>query len=155
MTLDIQGHLLRFGNYLDPKKHTDQTPETPQEVMVPGCLGWHEITSQILGFCHGADPTHEGMGSKKSPMVAVRGWNPTHDGSMWLVYLPTFGLAKLEYFTNLDFPEIRDFPSLATFEGPRSCEVAIVGRPNGTQVPAQTSMLHAKAEILHHMYETL
>ena len=37
-TLDIQDHLLRFDMWT-PKKHTDQTPETPQEVMVPGCLG--------------------------------------------------------------------------------------------------------------------
>ena len=32
-----------------------------------------------------------------------------------------------QYFTNLDFPEIAgDFPSLATFWEPRSCEVAII-----------------------------
>ena len=37
-------------------------------------------------------------------------------------------LAKLEYFTNLDFPEIAGafpFPN-ATFWGPSSCEVAII-----------------------------
>ncbi len=36
-------------------------------------------------------------------------------------------LAKLYYFTNLDFPEIREFPETsATFLGPRSCEVALI-----------------------------
>ena len=36
-------------------------------------------------------------------------------------------LAKLQYFTNLDFPEISGFPFLnATFWGPRSSEVAII-----------------------------
>ena len=38
----------------------------------------------------------------------------------------TTNLAKLQYFTNLDFPEIRDFPYFSPpFGGNRSCEVAM------------------------------
>ena len=36
-------------------------------------------------------------------------------------------LAKLQYFTNLDFPEIMGFPFLSyLLGGNRSCEVAII-----------------------------
>ena len=42
LTLDIQGHLVRYGIWTlkISKNHTQNTPETPQEEKSPGCVGF-------------------------------------------------------------------------------------------------------------------
>ena len=64
-----------------------------------------------------------------SSLETIKGFETTDlfAAFFWKIYKSSNHLAKLSYFTNLDFPEIRGCPFLfPTFWGPvRSCEVAM------------------------------